>query len=150
MLAKQIGENIKAARKARKLSLQKLAAKIRPATSYQHLSRLEQGSDALNFDWVERIATALNLDPLDLIAPDRAQEVVGFSLGEQVATEVAHTLAAVALQGVEPEPGTVQAVALILQELTATFAKYPEAASDVQVARPAVDQAARRYAPAAN
>jgi ribosome-binding protein aMBF1 (putative translation factor) len=53
MLAKQIGANIKAARKARGLSLEKVAAAIDPPTSYQQLSRLEDAERPLTLEWVE-------------------------------------------------------------------------------------------------
>jgi transcriptional regulator with XRE-family HTH domain len=148
MLSERVGQNIKAARKARNMSLEKLAAKVDPVTSYQHLSRLEKGGDALNFEWVERIAKALDLEPTELISPD--QKGGAFTLDEQVANEVARTLAEVALQGEEPESGTVQAIALLLQELTATFAEHPQAASDAQVVRPLLTLAGKRYVPSAS
>jgi transcriptional regulator with XRE-family HTH domain len=150
MLAKRIGANIKAARKQRGISLERLAAKVVPPTSYQQLSRLEKGDRALTVEWVERIANALGVDPLSLVAPDLAgQETRAFHLDEQVANEVARTLAAVAT-GDDPDPGTVQVVALMLVELLATFSKYPQAATDAQVARPVVDLLAQRFAAAAN
>ena len=43
MLAKQIGTNIKTARKARGWSLERLAARVEPETSYQQLARLADG-----------------------------------------------------------------------------------------------------------
>jgi len=154
MLAKQIGANIKAAREAKrpKLSLEKLAAKIQPKTSYQQLSRLEKGDRALTVEWIERIAKALEVDPMSLIAPEykERQERAGFTLDEQVANEVARTLAVVALDGDEPENGTVQVIALMLQELTATFSEHPAVASDVQLARPLLTLAGKRFAPAAS
>ena len=154
MLAKRIGQNIKAARLAKNggkgWSLEKLAARVNPPTSYQQLARLESAARPITIDWIERIAKALDVDPVSLVVADRAAEPRGFHLDEQVAAEVAQTLASVALQGEEPEPGTVEALALILQELTATFSKHPEAAADARVARPVVDQAARRYVPVAS
>lgn len=148
MLAKRIGQNIKAARLAKNdgkgWPLEKLAARITPPTSYQQLSRLESADRPITIEWIERIAKALGVDPVSLVV-GRCEEPRGFHLDEQVAAEVARTLAAVALQGGEPEPGTIEALSLILQELTATFSKHPEAASDARVARPVVDQAARRY-----
>lgn len=146
MLAKQIGANIKAARKAQNLSLQKVAARLNPPTSYQQVSRLEQGR-MLTIEWIERIAGALGVNPLDLIVPGQQLD---FSLSGQVADEVARVLATVAREGEEPENGTVQAVSLLLQELSATFARHPQAYRDPAVARPVVDLAARRFGPAAN
>lgn len=149
MLAKEIGANIHSARKGRGWSLQCLAAKVEPKTSYQQIARLEKGDRTLTVQWVERIAKALETDPLDLIIPDR-ERAQGFTLDEQVANEVARTLAEVALQGEEPENGTVQAISLLLQELTATFAEHPRAASDAQVVRPLLTLASKRFAPSAN
>lgn len=143
MLAKQIGANIKAARKARGLSLERLAARVQPATSYQQLSRLEKGDRSLTVDWIERIAAALGVQPLELITPGQQRE---FTLGEQVASEIAQTLAAVVLDGEAPDDGIVQVVALMLQELSATFARHPEAFRDAAVARPVIDLAGMRYA----
>jgi transcriptional regulator with XRE-family HTH domain len=142
MLAKEIGLNIKAARKARGLSLEKLASRVRPKTSYQQLSRLEKGDRSLSIEWIERIAAALGAQPLELIAPNGHRD---FSLGEQVANEIAQTLAEAVLDGEAPDDGTVQVVSLMLQELLATFAKHPQAFQDVQVARPAIDLAGRRF-----
>lgn len=155
MLAKQIGENIRAAREAKGLTLEKVAARVKPPTRYQTIGRLEKAERTLTVAWIERIAKALEVDPVSLVAPElftgaKAESEPGFHLDEQVANEAAVTLATVALQGREPEQGTVQAVALILQELTATFSKYPQAAADPAVARPAIDQLARRFAPGAH
>ena len=151
MLGKRIGETIKAARKAKGLSLERLAAKIAPPTTYQHMSRLEKGGPALNIEWIERIARALDIDPMELLAPDLVnRHPTRFLLDEQVANEIARTLAEVALGGDEPENGTVQAIALLLLELNATFAEHPQAASDAQVVRPLLTLASRRYGPEAN
>jgi transcriptional regulator with XRE-family HTH domain len=149
MLAKQIGANIKAARKAKGWSLEKLAAKVEPKSSYQHMSRLEKGGPALDIEWIERIARALGVDPLSLVAPDQPK-TQGFTLDEQVANEVARTLAEVALRGEEPETGTVQAIALILTRLTETFSEHPQTAADVQAALPLLNLASKLYVPARN
>jgi transcriptional regulator with XRE-family HTH domain len=149
MLARQIGANVKALRKQKGWSLQKLAARVEPKSSYQQIGRLEKGDRTLSVQWVERLAKALGVDPVELIDPDRPR-AAGFILDEQVANEVARMLAKVALAGEEPGGGTVQALSLMLQELTTTFSAYPEAASDPQVARPVVDLASRRFSPVGN
>jgi transcriptional regulator with XRE-family HTH domain len=149
MLGKQVGTNIERARKAKGWTLERLAATVRPKTSHQHISRIEKGQRTLTVDWIERIAKALGVDPVELIDPGRAR-ATGFILDEQVANEVARMLAKVALAGEEPGGGTVQALSLMLQELTTTFSAYPEAATDPQVARPVVDLASRRFSPAGN
>lgn len=147
MLAKQIGGNIKAARKARGVSLEKLAAKIEPKTSYQQLSRLESGDRTLSVEWIERIAAAMEMDPLKLVVPERSTaEPQTVRLDEQVATEAAQVVATVALGDPDPSWGTVQAVALALRELVALFSKHPEAATDVRLARPALTLAGTRLA----
>jgi transcriptional regulator with XRE-family HTH domain len=154
MLAKRIGENIKAARKAKNggkgWSLEKVAARIQPKTSYQQLSRLESGERPLSLEWIEKIAKALEVDPMELLAPDQTTGSQGFQLDEQVATDLAREIAEIALRGEEPDTGIVQDVALLLRDLTATFSIYPEAASDVRVARPVIAQAARRFVREAN
>lgn len=142
MLGRAIGENIKAARKSRNLSLEKLAAKVHPPTSYQQLSRLEQGR-MLTIEWIERIATALDMEPMELIRSEALD--LNLELSEQVANEVARTLTLVARDGEPAESGTVQAVSLMLQELTATFLKHPQAYRDPQVARPVLDLVGRRH-----
>jgi transcriptional regulator with XRE-family HTH domain len=147
VLGKTIGQNMKSARKAKGLSLEKLAAKVKPPTSYQQISRLEQGK-MLSIEWIEKIAQALGMDPMELI---RGQALANdLELSEQVANEIARTLAVVARDGVLPENGTVQALSLMLQELAATFLKHPQAYRDPQVARPVLDLLSRRSGHAAN
>jgi hypothetical protein len=66
-------------------------------------------------------------------------------MSEQVSAEVARVVVQVALQGKEPAPGTVEALTLILKELSATFARHPQAYRDPAIALPVVDLAARRF-----
>jgi transcriptional regulator with XRE-family HTH domain len=150
MLAERVAQNIRRVRESRGWSLEKVGKRCEPPTSYQQISRLEEGDRRLTFDWVERIAKALDVDPFVLISGEDQPEQPVFTLGEQVANEVARTLARVALDGEEPESGTVQALALILQELTATFSAHPQSYRDPAIARPVLDLASRRYAPAAS
>jgi transcriptional regulator with XRE-family HTH domain len=145
MLAGMIGANIKAARKGKGWSLEKLAARIDPPTSYQQVSRLEQGR-MLTIDWIEKIAKALSVDPLTLLGGGTQESrPLAEGMSEQVSAEVARVVAQVALQGKEPEPGTVEALTLILKELSATFARHPQAYRDPAIALPVVDLAARRF-----
>jgi transcriptional regulator with XRE-family HTH domain len=150
MLAKRIGANIHAARKAKGWSLEKLASAVEPKSSYQQMARLEAAERPITADWVERIAKALDVDPIVLLAPELMEPTRGFTLGEQVANDVAETLALVAREGEPPEPGTVQALALMLQELTATFSEHPAVAADAERARPLLTLVGRRFAPLAN
>lgn len=154
-LAKRVGANIKAARLAKAdgkgWSLQKVAEKVRPKTSYQHLARLERGGPALNFDWVEKVALALDVDPIALLTDGRDEPSDSIPrLSEQVATQVAETLAAVALRTPHPDENTVELVALALQELLQSFSVTPEAARDASLARIATGIVGSRYAPSAN
>jgi transcriptional regulator with XRE-family HTH domain len=143
MLSERVSGNIKRLRKARGWSKEQLAQRCVPKTVQQQIAKLEDGERRLTLEWVERIAAAMGLDPIDLMV-DR--EPVAFELSEQVAIEVARTLAMAALEGREPEPGIVQVLSLMLQELTATFSKHPQAYRDPAVARPVVDMTSRRYA----
>jgi transcriptional regulator with XRE-family HTH domain len=147
MLGKKIGENIRAARKAKGISLEKLAARVKPPTSYQQLSRIEQGR-MLTIEWIERIGAGLEMDPMELIRGQALAE--NLDLSEQVANEIARTLALVAREGEPPEPGIVQALSLMLQELTATFLRHPQAYRDPQMARPVLDLVERRHVPVAS
>lgn len=146
-LAKRIGANIKAVREARGLSLEKVAARVRPPTAYTTISRFEKGERSLTFDWLERIAAALEVDPIDLVSS--AQPPLR-QMSEPVASEMAQTLARVVLGGGTPERGTVQVLALMLQELAETFSRHPEAFADPAIARPVLELTARRSASAAH
>lgn len=141
-LAKKIGENMKAARKERGLSLEKVAARCEPPTSYQQLSRLEKGDRSLTVEWIERVAKAIGVDPMDIIGGGPLAK--NLSLSEPVAREMARRIAVVALEVDTPDPGTVEALSLMLQDLAEVFVTYPEAYTDLQVARPVIDLAARR------
>lgn len=154
MLSKRVGENIRRIRDQRGLSLEKVAAKVsRPGEKpvrYSTIARLEKGDRKLTIEWLERIAEALNTEPAQLLSDGEASHRREFSLGEQVANEVARTLGEVFLDGEAPDSGTVQAAALILQELSATLSKHPQAFRDPQVARPVIDLLAQRHARASN
>lgn len=150
----RVGENIKRAREARGWSLERLAAKL-PADQgkpvhYSTIGRLEQGKRGLTLEWVERIAGALGMDPVELVAGRPSQPTPDFSLDESVAGEIARTLALVAREGEPPSSGTVQALALMLQELTVTFARHPQAYRDPAVALPVIDLVSRRSDRASN
>jgi transcriptional regulator with XRE-family HTH domain len=142
-LGKRIGANIRRAREERGWSLEKLALKCVPPTGYTTISRLEKGKRGLTLDWVERIANALGIDPAELLV-GRRDNAQSLQLSGPVANEVARSLARAALEGAEPEPGTVQVMSLMLQDLTAIFSAHPEAYRDPEVARPVVDLASRR------
>ena len=150
VLAERIRGNIRRARDAEGLSRPQLARRVTPPTSSQQIERLEKGQRKLTLEWVEKIAKALKIDPSDLLAPELSRAHAVISLDEQVADEVARTLAAAATGDPDPAPGIVQALSLMLRELIETFSEHPQAASDVQVARPVVAIAGKRFAPAAS
>jgi transcriptional regulator with XRE-family HTH domain len=142
VLATRISENIKRLREARGWSRPQLGLRMRPPTSGQQVEKLEKGERRLTVDWIERVAKALQIDPAELIVGESQQ----FELTPQVADEVAETLARVVLQGGEPSPAIVRDLSLIMQELSATFARHPQAWRDPEVARPVVDFLARQRA----
>jgi transcriptional regulator with XRE-family HTH domain len=149
MLAKRVSENIRRVRKARGLSLERVAEKCVPKTSYQQISRLEENGRRLTLDWVERIGHAMSVDPIELITGQNAAGRPA-GLSEQVANEVARTLARVALGGEEPDDGTLQVLSLMLQELSETFSAHPQAFRDPEIARPVLALASRRSGHVAN
>lgn len=147
-LEQKIAANIKAAREARGLTYVELAARCVPPVSYQMISRLEKGERGITPDWIERIAAAMGMEPMDLLVGNRGTPE--FRLSEQVANEVARVLGRVALEGQEPPSGTVQVLALMLQELTVTFARHPGAMRNPDVVRPVTDSLTRQLARASN
>jgi len=49
------------------LTLQQLAARLSPPASYQQIARLERDERRLTWEWLSRIARALECAPMDLI-----------------------------------------------------------------------------------
>lgn len=49
------------------LTLQQLAARVTPPASYQQIARLERDERRLTWDWLSKIARALECAPMDLI-----------------------------------------------------------------------------------
>lgn len=58
---------IRMMRSRRGLTLQQLAARIEPPASYQQIARLERDERRLTWDWLMKIARALDCVPMDLI-----------------------------------------------------------------------------------
>jgi transcriptional regulator with XRE-family HTH domain len=58
---------IRMMRSRRGLTLQQLAARIEPPASYQQIARLERDERRLTWDWLMKIASALECVPMDLI-----------------------------------------------------------------------------------
>jgi transcriptional regulator with XRE-family HTH domain len=135
MLAGRIAGNIARLREARGWSRPELGRRCRPATSGSQIERLEKSERRLTVEWIERLAAAFNIDPAELMADEGAQ----FTLTTQVADEVALHLARFVLRGDEPESEIVQGLSILVQGLSETFARHPQAYSDPQVARLAFD-----------
>lgn len=143
MMADEIAANIQRLREAKGWSRPKLAKKVRPETSPQQIERLEKSARKLTIEWIEKLATALEVEPGELIGG--SQGPINLTLDESVATEVARTFGRVAL-GAEPEDGLVTDLAAMLTELCETFARHPATRSDPQQVRPVVDLLTRRLA----
>ncbi|MEP0391210.1 MAG: helix-turn-helix transcriptional regulator [Erythrobacter sp.] len=76
---------IREVRKARGMTLADLAAACRPETTAQTIGRLETGMRNLSTKWLERIGTALGVDPQVLLGSDktpRAQVIVQLGLSD--------------------------------------------------------------------
>lgn len=142
VLATRLAKNIERLRNEKGWSRPQLGARLTPPTSGQQIEKLEKGDRRLTVDWVEKVAKALGVDPAELIAGKGEQ----FTLTPQVANEVALVLGQIALEGGAPSPATVQVLALLLQELSETFARHPGARRDPEVARPVIDLLAYRFA----
>lgn len=143
MLAERVAGQIKALRLGKGWSQDTLAKRCVPRTVYQQIDKLESGERRLTLDWLERLATALEVDPIDLIAKS---EPPLREMNEQVALEMAQIIGRVALGGSEPDPDNVQVLSLMLRELSETFSRHPEAFADPAIARPVLDLTARRSA----
>lgn len=67
-LADTVAARIRAARKARGLTLQNVADRCH--TSAQTIQRLETATMTLSMDWLERLCTAMAIEPFELFRPD--------------------------------------------------------------------------------
>lgn len=65
---------IRELRKARKLTLKDLAARV--GTTPQTIQRLETANMTVSTDWLERLAAALQVAPLDLVEDESRQAVL--------------------------------------------------------------------------
>lgn len=141
MLGDRIREEIARLRNRRGWSRPELGRRLRPQTSGQQIERLEKGLRHLDTDWIERIARAFGIDPVELVAGEEQR----FELTPQAADEVALELARFVLRGDEPDQATVDGLAILLQDLFATFAEDPPARRDPQVVRPVIRALARQH-----
>lgn len=141
MLGDRISANIARLREERGWSRPELGRRLNPPTSGQQIERLEKGQRDLSPAWIERVARAFGVDPVELFS------VEGFDLTPQVADEIATHLASFVLRGAAPHPAIVQGLSILIQEIDATFARNPQARRDPQQARLAVDILARQLSP---
>ncbi|HEY8351118.1 MAG TPA: helix-turn-helix transcriptional regulator [Sphingomonadales bacterium] len=58
---------IRELRKQKGLTLQELGERVRPPTTAQTIGRLETGQRKLTLDWLDKIAEALDVAPMELI-----------------------------------------------------------------------------------
>ena len=109
-------------RKAKGLTLADLAAACSPPTTAQTIGRLETGTRTLSIKWMERIGTALEVDPETLVRSQNTERaLVVAELGLSDANALAkprdailpHELA----QGTNHDP-------LIVIEVTAAVSEY--------------------------
>ena len=88
---------IREVRKARGMSLQQVAERCRPATTPQTIGRLETGSRTVSVGWLNRIASALEVDAADLVQlADREDVPIAAILDSEGARAPRHEAVAVA------------------------------------------------------
>ncbi len=113
---------IREIRKAKGLTLAELAEACIPPTTAQTIGRLETGTRTLSINWMDRIGTALGIDPENLVRSDhqpRPQIIAELGHSEALALPapreavLPHELA----QGAE-DP------AMMVLEVTATVGEY--------------------------
>ncbi len=76
---------IREIRKARGLTLAELAEACTPPTTAQTIGRLETGTRTLSINWMDRIGTALGIDPQHLVRSEqqpRAQVIAELGLAD--------------------------------------------------------------------
>lgn len=86
---------IREIRKAKGLTLAELAAACDPPTTAQTVGRLETGMRTLSINWMDRLATALGVDPQTLVrseAQERPGVIAELALGEVVALPTAREM----------------------------------------------------------
>ncbi len=79
---------IREIRKARGLTLAELAEACTPPTTAQTIGRLETGTRTLSINWMDRIGTALGIDPQNLVRSEqqpRAQVIAELGLADALA-----------------------------------------------------------------
>ncbi len=96
---------IREVRKAKKLTLEQVAARCDPPTTAQTVGRLETGTRTVSVGWLNRIAGALGVDAADLVDhPERAEMPVLCQVGADGARALNRQMELVAPR---PAPGQV-------------------------------------------
>jgi transcriptional regulator with XRE-family HTH domain len=92
-------------RKARGLTLADVAARCAPPTTAVTIGRLETGTRQLTLPWMQRLATALDVDPRQLLAQESEADIPVAAL---LTSDGAQALAApLSLTAPLPPPGTI-------------------------------------------
>jgi transcriptional regulator with XRE-family HTH domain len=68
--------SIRAVRKAKRLTLEEVAARCKPPTTAQTIGRLETGTRTLSLGWMNRIADALGVEAKDLVRLPAEEELM--------------------------------------------------------------------------
>ncbi len=93
---------IREVRRAKKMTLEEVAARCSPPTTAQTIGRLETGTRTVSVAWLNRIAAALEVAPADLVTlPDRATLPVAATLDADGARALRQPQTLV-----PPDPGT--------------------------------------------
>lgn len=74
-LTKKFGRNVRTSRQKRGYTIEVLADKI--GLAYSYVGEIERGRRNPTLAVVERIAEALEVDPLDLFADDKSASIPG-------------------------------------------------------------------------
>ncbi|WP_199555146.1 helix-turn-helix domain-containing protein [Sandaracinobacteroides hominis] len=98
-------------RKSKGLTLAEVAARCTPATTAVTIGRLETGTRQLTVPWIEKLATALEVEPRQLIAQESDSTI---PVAAQLTAEGAQALTApLSLHPPVPMPG---AIGLIIRD----------------------------------
>ncbi|MEO0591165.1 MAG: helix-turn-helix transcriptional regulator [Pseudomonadota bacterium] len=113
---------IREIRRAKGLTLADIAAACDPPTTAQTIGRIETGTRTLSTKWMERIGTALGVDPQTLVrsqAQARAQVIAELGLGDVAAIAAPRE----AVLPNELDPGSADEPTLVI-EVTAAVSEY--------------------------
>jgi transcriptional regulator with XRE-family HTH domain len=96
---------IREVRRAKKLTLEQVAARCDPPTTPQTIGRLETGARTVSVDWLNRIASAMGVSAQDLVEHAEATSVPMVAVLDHEGVHAPrHDAVAV---GPQPEPGMV-------------------------------------------